>query len=98
MRDVTLKTKSFLQNYRTLFNIYLYVYLLICHYVGISKHDRVVSLLNFLFGSCGCDFSQSVVNQAVFASKFAATMTLGCVAVRSGVALSLNLKTGLLIS
>ena len=58
----------------------------------------MVSLLNLLFGSCGCDFSQRVVNQAVFASKFAGTMTLGCVAVRSGVALSLSLKTGLLSS
>lgn len=58
----------------------------------------MVSLLNFLFGSCGCDFSQSVVNQAVFASKFAGTMTLGCVVVRLGVALSLSLKAGLLSS
>ena len=41
----------------------------------------MVSLLNLLFGSCGCDFSQSAVNQAVFASKFAGTitMTLGSV-------------------
>ena len=53
----------------------------------------MVSLLNLLFGRCGCDFSQSVVNQAVFASKFAGTMILGCVALRSGVALSLSLKT-----
>ena len=57
----------------------------------------MVSLLNLLFGRCGCDFSQSVVNQAGlglnFASKFAGTMILGCVALRSGVALSLSLKT-----
>ena len=83
--------------YRTLFNIHL----LICHYVGRSKHGRVVSLLNLLFGSCGCDFSQSAVNQAVFASEVCWDNYYDlrvCCRVRSGVAQSLNLKTGLLSS
>ena len=29
----------------------------------------MVSLLNLLFGRCGSDFSQSVVNKALFASE-----------------------------